>query len=236
MSRRKEDMKAEQLLTKIMDDWIWNRLYGVGNISKHTRETIKENQINGTDIWLHTKNNNKISVDEKAQLYYINQNLPTFAFELGFIGQTGNIRDGWFVNDKLDTKMYMLIYPYATTKDITKLDYNSFTKLDCILISKNIIWKELYKVGLTKEFLLEETKKMREKGEIGRNFFSNINWCYLNMSDPKKYSETPINIVIRKEKLLEMANQVFVATKEKVVLSKGEESGLVLSSLTKETA
>ena len=228
MSRKKEDMQAEQILAKIMDEWIWSKLHGVGNISSHIRETMKSNQINGTDVWLYTKNNRKISIDEKAQLYYINQNLPTFAFELGFIGQTGDIKNGWFIKDKLDTKMYMLIYPYANTKDITKLDVTSFLKLDCILISKNIIWKELYKIGLTKEFLLEETIKMREKGEIGRKFFTNIDWCYLNLSDPKKYSEAPINIVIRKEKLLEMANQVFTCTKDKLVLLKGKEKGLTL--------
>ena len=230
MSRRIEDMQAEQTLTKVMDIWVWSRLKGIGNISTYIRETNKEKQINGTDVWLCTKNEKRISVDEKAQLYYINQNLPTFAFELGFIGQTGNIKQGWFVNDTLNTNMYMLIYPYANTTDITKLEYSSFTKLECILISKLAIWKELYKVGLTKELLIEETKKMRENGEIGRKSFPNIDWCYLNMSDSNKYTETPINIVIRKDKLLEIANQIFIATPEKLILGKGKEKGIMITS------
>ena len=230
MSRRIEDMQAEQTLTKVMDIWVWSRLKEIGNISTYIRETNKAKQINGTDVWLHTKNKTKISVDEKAQLYYINQNLPTFAFELGFIGQTGNVKDGWFINDKLDTKMYMLIYPYAKTTEIEKLEYSSFTKLECILISKLAIWRELCNVGLTKNILIEETKKMREKGEIGRKFFPNIDWCYLNMSNPEKYSETPINLVIKKDKLIEIANQIFIATPDKLFLGKGQEKGTVITT------
>ena len=228
MSRRKMDMNAEQVLTQVMDDWIWTRLHKnkVGNINSYERECEKKKQINGTDVWLYTKNSNKLSIDEKAQLYYINKNLPTFAFELSFIGQDGSLRNGWFVNETLDTNMYMLVYPYATTTNVSELVYNSFTKLECILISKNNIWKELNKFGLTKEFLLKEIDKIRKENKIGRHRFENIDWCYLNMSNVNDYSETPINIVIKREKLIQLANQTFLATKEKLVLGKGNEKGL----------
>lgn len=229
MSRKVEDMKAEQLLADITNAWVWNNLKGIGNIVSYEREKDKTKQVRGTDIWLHTKNGTKISVDEKAQLYYINKGLPTFAFELDFIGQTGNIQKGWFLNDNLDTNMYLLIYPYATTDKISKLEYSSFTKLECILISKKAIWNELYKVGLTKDFLMQETMQMRKEKQIGKKFFDGIDWCYLNMSDPEQYSETPINIVIKKYKLMELANQLFLATPTKLYFGKGKEQGNVIS-------
>ena len=230
MSRFQEDIKAEQILSHIMNVWVWDRLKDVGNIETYTRETNKDKQLNGTDLWLHTKNKTHISIDEKAQLYYINANLPTFAFELGFLGQNGQVKQGWFVNNSLDTNMYMLIYPFANTEDLSTIEYSSFEKLDCILISKKALWNELIKNGLSYEYLLEETKKMRESGQVGRKYLPNIDWCYLNFSDPDKYTETPINLVIRKEKLLELANQVFVATPQKLLLKKGKEKGYVIES------
>lgn len=228
MSRRKEDMQAEQLLSSLMNIWVWEPLKGVGNIKSFSREKDKDKQLKGTDVWLETKSNKLISVDEKAQLYYINANLPTFAFELGFIGQGGQVKQGWFVNNNLDTNMYMLVWPYAKTTELSKLTYDSFIKLECILISKNVIWQELIRSGLTYDFLLEETTKMRESGQVGRKFFPGIEWCYLNMSDPKKYTETPINIIIKKDKLLELANQIFFATPDKLLLGKGEDKGTII--------
>lgn len=43
-------------------------------------------QYQGIDIEIKdTKHNKIINIDEKAQLAYINKNLPTFAFELSYI-------------------------------------------------------------------------------------------------------------------------------------------------------
>ena len=45
----------------------------------------KEEQLKGKDVQFSIEELENIIIDEKAQIYYINKNIPTFAFEIDFL-------------------------------------------------------------------------------------------------------------------------------------------------------
>ena len=102
-------------------------------------------------------------IDEKAQLYYINQDLPTFAFELQFL--KGKQRcTGWFLNENLVTDYYLLIWPHAKTAKVSEIKKDDFTVLDALMISRHKIHSFLSRNGLNQDELLCTANSLREKG------------------------------------------------------------------------
>lgn len=83
-SRRNQDMTSESELGKFLDKYLYKELLKSGAFKSITRETEKEVQLNGVDVTCVATNGAVYRIDEKAQLYYINKNLPTFAFEVDF--------------------------------------------------------------------------------------------------------------------------------------------------------
>ena len=80
---RENDMIREQIVCEYLD----KKLYNQSIFEKVCRTNSLEDQFAGSDVVLsilHKGISNKI-VDEKAQLYYLDGGLPTFAFELNFI-------------------------------------------------------------------------------------------------------------------------------------------------------
>ena len=66
-------------------------------LKQYDFEHVKDmkQQLVGIDLILtHKSNGKKALVDEKAQLDYVNENLPTFAFELGR-QENGIQKKGW---------------------------------------------------------------------------------------------------------------------------------------------
>ena len=90
-SKFKADLKKEQKLTPLLDSYYQEHLkhYSFERISQ-----LKK-QLQGIDVILKDKRSSKqFYVDEKAQLDYINESLPTFAFEL-FYQKNGVQKQGW---------------------------------------------------------------------------------------------------------------------------------------------
>ena len=75
------DLQKEQKLSVLLDSHYNTYL------KQYDFERVKDmkQQLVGIDLILtHKSNGEKVLVDEKAQLDYVNENLPTFAFELGY--------------------------------------------------------------------------------------------------------------------------------------------------------
>ena len=163
--------------------------------------------------------NNEINdyfIDEKAQLYYINKGLPTFAFEVSFSDRLGKERLGWLLNDELKTNFYMLIWPYASNTNLSTIKKEDFCKVDCLLIRKDKIKKYLYDNGWTNEKILSEIFKIRNLGLQGKISIPGVKNFYFYHSSSEKYQENPINIVIRKNILIDLADYEFLVTKDKL--------------------
>ena len=78
MSFFKRDLKKEKILSKYLD--------GVYNKIPLTVQRINDLdlQYKGVDL-IYNNNGAKIYIDEKAQLDYLNSDLPTFTFELSYL-------------------------------------------------------------------------------------------------------------------------------------------------------
>lgn len=203
MSRREIDMKAEQALAQFLDKNLYSGLRSEGHFSSIIRETDSRRQKNGIDVSMSYRKV-PIYIDEKASLYYINQNLPTFAFELTY-RRHGKDWLGWFLNDQLKTTHYLLLWPNANTSELAVIQADDFTTVDALLIRKSRLKEYLEPIGLDDHTLLECTKILRQQGVIGRQSIPQDGMS-LSVSDPAKYSESPVNLVINKRILLDLAD------------------------------
>lgn len=216
-SRRTEDLAAEHQLAIYMDKYLYANFPTKSLFSKIKRIHDKSEQLLGVDVEFTGTDGKVYCVDEKAQLYYLNQNLPTFAFELLFDrGHHETI--GWLCNPSLKTDFYMLIWPFATQDTCNGITWDKFTKLDCILIQKHKLIKMLAQNGLTIDQLQKDAMNIRASGQTGRIPIPGIKGMYYYASDPYRYKEAPINIVISKSILIRLAQRRYIVTPEGLTL------------------
>ena len=214
-AHRKEDHSAESELALFMDKFLYERFPTGSAFSSIRRVHNKEEQLNGVDVEFIGTDGRVYYVDEKAQLHYLNQNLPTFAFEL-LSFQKGYDTVGWLCNTKLKTDFFMLIWPFATQDEYEGITYEQFTKVECLLIQKQRILKMLANKGLTIDRMLSDARRIRASGRKGKIPIDGIKGIYYFASYPKKYQEAPINIVISKPKLKEIAQREYFVTSTEV--------------------
>lgn len=210
VSRRAADMNAESELADFLDETLYAQLLDEGKFLSIQRATEKEQQLQGIDVIAKT-HSSVAYIDEKAQLYYINKNIPTFAFELQFL-KGGRVIEGWFLNDNLKTTYYLLIWPFASTDEVKKLKKEDFTKLDALMISKSKLREELASLGFDKATLAKRASQLRRTRTYGK-ITTGIQGVYYFASDPSKYAEAPINIVVSKSRLISLADAHYEITK-----------------------
>lgn len=214
-SRRSDDMSAEAQLAHFLDTYLYSNFPNGDSFSCIERVDDKAEQLAGVGVRFTGKNGAVYNVDEKAQLYFLNKDLPTFALEIQFLRE-GIETCGWLCNDSLKTDLYLLIWPFATQDTPKNIDWGQFTKADCLLVEKKRILCLLEEVGLTPERMLEEASRIRKLGCIGKVTIPDVKGIYYYASDPQKYREVPINIVVSKEKLRTIAQRRYIVTKEEV--------------------
>ncbi len=218
MSRRTQDMHAEQELAKFLDENLYPFLEESYKDLHWERNHDINAQLRGIDGYLHVGLDTSI-VDEKATLYYINRNLPTFAFEIDSY-QKGHLTPGWLFNENYETEYYMLIYPNATHDNLLKIKSTDFTETTCIFVSREKIIDYLEKQGYTKEKIEADAQRYRNRRSYGRQLISGISDFYYYLSEPNDYSETPFNVIIRRSVLEKLAKHIFVVTQNYVDIIK----------------
>lgn len=210
-SRRSSDMSAGSQMGRFLDGYLYKRLVAEEGLAGAERIDNIDDQLAGIDVKLIDKKGTVYRVDEKAQLYYLNRDLPTFAFEIQYL-RGGEERLGWLCNQELLTDFYLLIWPFATTDTPKGIRWDQFTKADCLLIKKKSLLAELSGRGLTIKKMLEDARRIRADRQVGKVPISK--GMYYFASDPQKYAESPINIVIRKPLLKKIAARHYIVTPE----------------------
>jgi len=152
----------------------------------------KKRQQMGIDIILtHKKNGIKYYVDEKAQLDYINESLPTFAFEISYL-KNATIRKGWLFDEKKKTDFYALVTSIFTeNKDVfthCNLTFVNRKKLIFFLTSKDISPR------LLEKYAAEKTNDKAQKIIIPE--LNPKNEGYLYHSKFNK-AEQPLNLILK---------------------------------------
>ena len=64
--------------------------------------------------------------------------------------------------------------------------------------------------------MLADAERLRAEGRVGRVDIDGLSGIYYYVSDPEKYAERPINIVVTKKKLLAIAARRYVVTPDGV--------------------
>lgn len=182
-----QDLLREKLLAALLDGYYQKHLkhYNFERITQPAR------QFQGVDIQLTHKGTGQIFlVDEKAQLDYVNEELPTFAFELSY-EHHGKTREGWLFDPVKTTQFYALITAiYADAP-------HTFTSCKITFVNRAKLLALLQSRGLDKVVL--NTKRGALGEHHGKVVLENL--CprkegYLYLSRLNK-AEKPCNLVLR---------------------------------------
>ena len=192
-SYRGRDMRVERVIAQYLDTHLYNDV----RFTKHLRTDGREAQLSGSDIIISVPSLgiNDAIVDEKAITHYMMKPLPTFALELSFLSQNGNVVEGWLTDTKKETEYYLMMWIKATKS--WNIEVEDIVQIEYMLVKRSDILNWLNQQGFSVEQLREKAKLIREKqigGAIdkvnGKDF-----WFYLTT----KLAECPINIVVRKK-------------------------------------
>jgi len=213
-SKRKEDMKAEQELAAFLDKYFYRRLEEKNPDLYCIRQQEEITQKAGIDVAIHSPESPTMYIDEKVSIYYRNGMIPTFAFEVNSIQKKlGKRIPGWLVNNDLKTTHYLLVWANVKCdnktlkmKEIKNITEDEFTIVEALLISKKKIIDYLESKGFSTDKILEEAKTILEKNTSGNTYIGqrNFHFCY-----SAHIAEKPINVVIQRRKLLELASRAY---------------------------
>ncbi|MFB9080281.1 hypothetical protein ACFFLS_11690 [Flavobacterium procerum] len=185
------DLTKEILLGKHLDSIYLNLFegYDVKRVFDH------EQQHNGIDLII-SKDGAEFFIDEKAQLDYLEKDLPTFAFEISYL-KDGKQRRGWLFDDKKLTHRYFCVTAICCKeKDIPQ---NGFKSCKITSIDRDKLIKLLGSKGLTNERMNKINEEIRfgaSEGKIPIKELDDSNEGYLYFSKSGK-SEQPINVVLK---------------------------------------
>jgi hypothetical protein len=84
MTKREQDMRAEQELCKFLDTYFYEK-----SGLEFERKSELVYQYKGIDVFLTLKDGSVLKIDEKASLRYINKELNTYSFEINFLNKGG---------------------------------------------------------------------------------------------------------------------------------------------------
>jgi hypothetical protein len=176
------------------------------------RITEKDKQVIGIDCTFTIKNYDYIC-DEKAACGWANKNLQTFSLELTYINRAKKLHKGWYLDNTHVSNSFNLVYTDVIRDNEGDFSYYTFEKehikeLTSILVRKEKLNEYLNSIGWTKEKLLEKAKEIRETNgncEMGKKDIDEVRFYYC-----KNLPELPTNILIKREKLLELSDLTFI--------------------------
>jgi hypothetical protein len=192
-STYKSDLQKEQKLSELLDSYYHK------HIKHYDFERIDDvnHQLEGIDLILtHKTTGSKFYVDEKAQLDYINNDLPTFAFEL-YYEKKRHPKKGWLFDTNKKTDFYAL----ATA--IYRDEPNRYNSCKITWVNRKKLIAFLHHRNLSENILENywENKKIAQgKTEIKQ--LNHKTEGYLYFSSQNK-AEKPINLILKLDFLID---------------------------------
>lgn len=212
-SKFRSDKHGEEALASFLDTCLYSKMVENGNICRFRRIEDRQAQLSGIDLILTTAKRD-VRVDEKSTLQYINKDIPTFAMEIYYRGNTG-----WFMNDDLETDAYLLVWPQATVTDLSAIALEDFTQCGCMLIYKQVLRK--YVRGFLSDDHLMQAAKALDRGDLD---WEHDQWnryhvpgnpeLYLTIS--RQLYERPVNLVIKKHILKQLCRFEVIVEKDNI--------------------
>ncbi len=198
MSKFQIDLNQEHILSDYLDG-----VYQFKNLSFERIHDLNM-QHRGVDIIfnIHSK---EYLIDEKAQIHYLNQDLPTFTFELSYLNKDGNINQGWLFDEHKFTQYYFLITGIILLDNKESLiDSKDIYTLKITSVNRQKLIAHLETLGLSKSKLIAYDLDLRTNKTYGKNpipeFKNQQNGC---LYFTEHLSEQPINLQLRLNYLIE---------------------------------
>ncbi len=189
MSLFEKDLSKEIILGKFLSS-----RYSKNNL-KAKRISDKDIQFKGVDFILEASNGLYFKVDEKAQLHYLNIDLPTFALEIDYL-KDGILKDGWLFNSEKITEIYAFIFSIHLIKNLKELnDENDIKSCDVVFVNRIRLIKELGNLGLDFKTCIANSKILRSSEEKKR---INHQRSGFNFQISSQLHERPVNLVVKK--------------------------------------
>lgn len=220
---RKTDSKAES----IVKEYLICNFYEILFKNKYKSITDASLQQKGKDTIIFDDKKG-FAIDEKSAVHYINTPLSTFAFEIQFKNRAGNIVDGWFIDDTLETQYYFVMWIHAKPKyrkngdEIKGKDYlESFRKTDITLVEMYCINKEILKRYLHEKYHLTNDNMRKKANEMRMKYKESKHQSPLDDKIKYFYSgnlyEQPTNLVINKSVLKDLARSVYLIKPNEII-------------------
>ena len=187
------DLKKEQQLTVLIDK------YYKMHLKHYTYKRIedKKSQLAGVDVlFIHKHTGRRFMIDEKAQLDYVNEDLPTFAFEINYYLKEQN-KTGWFFDRNKKTQFYALITAIYSDEP------NRYTSCKITLVNREKLIRHLKKRNINQKTLENYTNQQElVHGKIPIKELHPRKEGYLFVSKNNK-AEQPTNLILKFDFLLE---------------------------------
>ncbi|UKM65461.1 hypothetical protein GSB9_02030 [Flavobacteriaceae bacterium GSB9] len=198
MSNFKFDLEQEHILNTYLDD-----VYESKKL-KFSRITDFNKQHQGIDIIFH-HNSNDYFIDEKAQLHYLNQDLPTFTFELSYLNKNHEIKEGWLLDTSKKTHYYFLITAIILKTGKTKLtDRNDIKSVKITSVNRSKLIGHLKHHGLTRHELEAYDYSIRHAQSFGKNTIPELDKKSAGIIYYTKHlNEQPMNLQLRLQYLID---------------------------------
>ncbi len=188
------DLVKEKKLASLLDSYYQKYLpfYDFERI-----QNIKQ-QLMGIDLILKNKASlQTYFVDEKAQLDYVNDSLPTFSFEL-FYEKNGVQKQGWLFDSKKKTDFYALVTSIYADEE------NIFTSCNITFVNRKLLIDFLEQKGLSKDKLAEIAAYQNSfHGKMELRGLDIRNEGYLFFSRKNKV-ERPVNLILKLDFLIKL--------------------------------
>jgi len=225
-SHYQQDIQIEEKIGKWLDQYFYSnsKLF-----TKSYREKDIANQNKGIDMIVQSpiifSDNQEHKIDEKTAIYYVKNDvhkssLPTFAFELDYF-KNGVLKDGWLFGDKYEATEYFLIMWIWANVEVKSNHDNKFPSYKCDQInSSNILKMEGYFIHKKKVrnyaklvgANVNNFKELRNTKTLDNGIVASKIYVSENLN------ERPMNLVIKKIKLKELASAIFTCTPQKINL------------------
>lgn len=186
-----EDLQKEKSLSAFLDLQYAAHLKNCGFERVHD---LKRQQ-QGIDLMLlHKPSGKRYAVDEKAQLDYLNEDLPTFAFELGYL-KNREQKEGWLFDSRKKTDFYALVTAIYTDAPHT------FTSCKITFVNREKLIGLLEARGISKNRLQFYRENAPDRAKMKIKELDPKDEGYLYFSEHK--AEKPVNLVLKLDFLLE---------------------------------
>lgn len=194
---RVTDTKAEIEVSKYLDEFFYPEY-----VDACFREVKEEEQLAGVDTVVKYGESNSLKVDEKCAAHYVNRDIPTFAFEVNFINQRGELSDGWLFNQNLKTEYYLLTWLWAAKERDFK--YTDIQKARVMFVNRVRLLSYLKSCGITREVAYGKATISRLNQIDGPVDKINSGTPYYFLS--QRLSEKPFNVIVPRIRLAQIAD------------------------------